>query len=248
MEKIGIIGGSGLGKLSLFEESHTETVNTPYGAPSSSLLSGKIENKDVIIISRHGREHTIPPSHVNYRANIYALKQAGCNHILATSACGSLKEEYRMGDFVILDQFIDFTKFRKNTFFDVFEPGMPVHTPMGKPFNETLRRIFIEICKSENITHHTTGTAVSIEGPRFSTKAESFMFRGFGADVINMTIATECTLANEMQIPYATLALVTDYDCWRENSEEVSWETVLENFNKSMPVMTDILYKAILKI
>jgi len=244
-KKIGIIGGSGLGKLNLFSNTKDIIVKTSYGAPSAPLLSGIINGKEVLILARHGREHTIPPSMVNYRANIMALKEAGCTHIFATTACGSMKEEIKMGDFVVLDQFIDFTKRRINTFFDSFEPGIAKHEPMADPFDAHLRSVLISACEKSGVSFHKSGTVITIEGPRFSTRAESKMFRMWGADVINMTIATEAALAKEAQIPYAAVALSTDYDCWKDDEEHVSWEKVFENFNKSLPLMTQILLNAI---
>jgi len=244
-KKIGIIGGSGLGKLNLFQNYKEIEVETIYGKPSAAFISGSISGKEVLILGRHGREHTIPPSQVNFRANIMALKEAGCTHILATTACGSLREEVKMGDFVVVDQFIDFTKRRINTFFDAFEPGIAKHEPMATPFDEYLREVYIKASEIVGVRFHKKGTVITIEGPRFSTRAESHMFRMWGADVINMTVATEASLAKEAGIPYAAIALSTDYDCWKEDEEHVSWEKVSENFNKSMPVMTGILVKAI---
>ncbi len=247
-KKIGIIGGSGLGKLNLFNNAKDIVIETEYGTPSAAFLSGTIFDKEVLILARHGREHTIPPSMVNYRANIKALKDVGCTHILATTACGSMKEEIMMGDFVVLDQFIDFTKRRINTFFDKFEPGLAKHEPMAAPFDAYLRDVFIKSCERAGVSFHKTGTVITIEGPRFSTRAESNMFRMWGTDVINMTIATEAALAKEAQLPYAAIALSTDYDCWKEDEEHVSWEKVFENFNKNMPLMTQILVNAIEQI
>lgn len=243
--KIGIIGGSGLGKLNLFENYKELWPQTVYGKTGAPLISGSINGKDVLILARHGREHTIPPSQVNYRANIMALKNEGCTHILATTACGSLREEIDMGHFVVPDQFIDFTRRRINTFFDAFEPGIACHEPMAEPFDAYLRNILIEAAENQGATCHKKGTVITIEGPRFSTKAESHMFRAWGADIINMTVATETALAKEAHIPYAAIALSTDYDCWKDDGESVTWEKVFENFNKSMPVMTGILLKAI---
>lgn len=243
--KIGIIVGSGLGKLNLFQNYKELDVTTTYGKPSASLISGSLLGKEVLILARHGREHTIPPSMVNYRANVAALKESGCTHILATTACGSLKEEIKMGDFVILDQFIDFTRRRINTFYDSFEPGTAHHEPMADPFDEYLRNTLINAAAITNASFHKKGTVVTIEGPRFSTRAESHLFRLWGADVINMTIATETALAKEAGIPYAAIAVSTDYDCWKNDGESVSWEKVFENFNKSLGKVTDILLKAI---
>lgn len=243
--KIAIIGGSGLEKLDIFKNPTAHTIETPFGAPSSVLVEGKISDVSVVFLSRHGKEHTIPPTHVNNRANIHALKELGCTHIIATTACGSLREEIGRGDMVVLDQFIDFTRFRKNTFYDKFEPHMPVHTGMTKPFSEELRNIISKEASSLNLNVHPKGTVITIEGPRFSTRAESNMFRLWGADVINMSTAPECMLAMEAGIPYAAVALSTDYDCWKPDEEAVSWDAVLEVFQKNVLNVTRLLLQVI---
>lgn len=243
--KIAIIGGSGLEKLDIFKNPNEKNVITPYGGPSSSLLEGTISDIPVVFLSRHGKEHTLPPTHVNNRANINALKQLGCTHIIATTACGSLREEIGRGDMVVLDQFIDFTRFRKNTFFDCFKPHKPMHTAMAEPFDKELRNRIITAATRLNLKMHTKGTVITIEGPRFSTRAESNMFRLWGADVINMSTAPECMLANEAGIPYAAIALSTDYDCWKTDEEPVSWEAVLEVFQKNVENVTRLLVKVI---
>jgi 5'-methylthioadenosine phosphorylase len=180
MAKIGIIGGSGLDDPGILEQAVDEETNTQFGRPSSPLRVGRIKGTEVVLIARHGRSHTIPPSQVNYRANILALKEAGCTHILATTAVGSLREEILRGDFVILDQFIDFTRHRAVTFHDYFAPGEAVHTPMAEPFSAELRERIIRNAKALTYPHHRNGTVITIEGPRFSTKAESHMFRSWG--------------------------------------------------------------------
>lgn len=243
--KIGIIGGSGLDNPTLFQEPKDIKVNTLWGKPSADLRIGKIADVDVVLLGRHGREHTIPPSQVNYRANIQAFKDIGCTHILATTAVGSLRDEIGRGHLVILDQFIDFTKQRKMTFHESFKPHEPIHIPMAEPFNPKLRNILIEVCSKQNVAFHKTGTVVTIEGPRFSTRAESNMFRLMGADIINMSVATEVTLANEIGIPYAAVAMSTDYDCWKEDEEPVSWDAILEVFKGNADKVTRLLLSAI---
>jgi 5'-methylthioadenosine phosphorylase len=243
--QIGIIGGSGLDNPELFLNPKEETVTTRWGPPSSPLKLGQIAGTDVALLGRHGREHTIPPTQVNYRANIQALKDIGCTHILATTAVGSLREEICRGDLVILDQFIDFTKQRKMTFHESFKPHVPVHTPMADPFDSRLRGILNQVCFDQGISFHKSGTVVTIEGPRFSTRAESRMFRSFGADIINMSVATEVALANEIRIPYAAIAMSTDYDCWKEDEESVSWEAILEVFKSNAEKVTRLLMAAI---
>ncbi len=248
MTKIAIIGGSGLEDPSILEDAKDIEVDTPFGKPSSPLKLGKIKGVDVVLLSRHGRQHTIPPTQVNNRANIHALKEQGCTHILVTTACGSLRQEIGRGHFVILDQFIDFTRLRKVSFFDKFEPDKLTHTPTAEPFNKELRNTLIQTCKELKLKHHEKGTVVTIEGPRFSTKAESHMFRTWGADVINMSIAPECILANEIGIPYAAVAMSTDYDCWKDDEEPVTWEAVLEIFKKNVSKVTDLIINTIPKI
>jgi len=248
MIKIGIIGGSGLDNPEILQEARDVDVNTPYGKPSSLLKCGKINGIDVILIARHGREHTIPPTQVNNQANIQALKDQGVTHIIATTACGSLKKEISRGDFVILDQFIDFTRLRKLSFFDKFEPGKMVHTPMAEPFDKKLRDVLVKTCQDLNLKYHPKGTVITIEGPRFSTKAESKMFSSWGADVINMSIAPECILANEIEVPYAAVAMSTDYDCLFDDVPPVSWEEVLKVFSENVDKVVNLLVNTIPKI
>ena len=248
MKKVGIIGGSGLDNPDIFENPVDREVGTPYGPPSAPLKCGRIEGRDVVLLARHGREHTLPPSQVNYRANIHALKAAGCTHILATTAVGSLREEIGRGDLVILDQFIDFARQRKSTFTDSFAPHQPVHAPMADPFDAQLRKLLIAGCGELRIKFHPAGTVVTIEGPRFSTRAESRMFQAWGADVINMSVATEAALANEAGIPYAAVAMSTDYDCWKDDDEPVSWEAILAVFKGNAEKVTSLLLRTIPQI
>jgi 5'-methylthioadenosine phosphorylase len=248
MTKIGIIGGSGLDNPNILKEAQDLDVETKYGKPSSPLKSGKISGVDVVLLARHGREHTIPPTQVNNQANIQALKDQGVTHIIATTACGSLKKEIGRGDFVVLDQFIDFTRLRKLSFHDTFEPGKIVHTPMAEPFDKELRNILINSCQELSLQHHNKGTVVTIEGPRFSTKAESKMFASWGADVINMSIAPECILANEIGTPYAAVAMATDYDCLFDDVPAVTWEEVLKVFKENVSKVVSLLTNAIPKI
>lgn len=248
MKKIAIIGGSGLEDPQILKSPKVITVDTPYGEPTSELTMGQIGNVEVVILSRHGKKHTIPPTQVNNRANIWALKEQGCDYILATTACGSLREEIGRGDLVILDQFIDFTKHRKTSFYDSFEPSEMKHTPMADPFNTKLRNLLNQSAQELKLKYHKTGTVVSIEGPRFSTRAESNMFRMWGADVINMSIAPEAILANEIGIPYAAIAMSTDYDCWKTDEDPVTWEAVLEIFNQNVHNVIDLLLATLNKI
>lgn len=245
MVKIGIIGGSGLDNPDILQNAKDIQVITPYGETSSPLKTGTIAGVDVILLARHGREHTIPPTEVPFQANIWALKEAGCTHILATTACGSLREEIKRGDFVILDQFIDFTRHRAITFYEEFKPHEPKHTPMAEPFSDFLRKKLNLVAANLGVSYHPVGTVITIEGPRFSTKAESHMFRAWGADVINMSIAPEAILANELEISYAAVAMSTDYDCWKDDEEAVTWETIMETFQKNAKSVTELLVKTI---
>jgi 5'-methylthioadenosine phosphorylase len=243
--KIGIIGGSGLENQNILEDFKTKEVETPFGKPSSSLITGRIENIDVVIISRHGVKHEIPPTEVNNRANVFALKAEGCKYILATTAVGSLREEIKRGDFIIIDQFIDLTKNRKLTFFDKFEFG-PIHAPMANPFSEDLRKKLIESCEKLKFPFHKKGTVITIEGPRFSTKAESNLFRQWGGHIINMSIAPECILANEAEIPYAAIAMTTDYDCWKEDEIPVTWDIIKKIMKDNAERMRKIVLDTII--
>ncbi len=221
--KIGIIGGSGFESPDILKELKKIKVHTPYGRLSGLVSIGKIEGIDCVVLSRHGDMHSILPSDVNFRANIYALKELGVTHILATTACGSLKEEIKPGDFVFVDQFIDMTKKRSQTFYE----GQDVcHIPMAEPFCDYLRELLVENATTLNLRHHSKGTVVTIEGPRFSSRAESNLFRSFGCDVVNMTTVPECVLAREAGIHYAAIAMATDYDCWRIDEESVTAEMV----------------------
>lgn len=247
MAKIGIIGGSGLDDPEILQDMDEISLNTPYGEPTSPLKIGKIGGVETILLARHGKRHQFSPTQVNYRANIHALKDQGATHILATTACGSLREDIDRGDFVIVDQFIDFTKHRINTFHESFENGME-HTVMADPFNPDLRKALYKTSVELGFKTHNWGTVVTIEGPRFSTRAESKMFRKWGADVINMSVATEAALAKEAGIPYAVVAMSTDYDCWKEDEEMPSWQEILAVFEKNADNVKNLLINVVQKI
>jgi 5'-methylthioadenosine phosphorylase len=242
--KIGIIGGSGLDNPELLQDYKEVSVKTPYGNPSSKITCGKINGIEVCILARHGKKHEINPTNVNYRANIHALKELGCSHIIATSAVGSLKEQIHPGDLVFTSQFLDFTKNRKNTFFD--KTGDVRHQEMAEPFSQELRKVLIETTEELGFRKHDNATIVVIEGPRFSSRAESFMFRNF-ADIIGMTTVPECVLAKELGINYASIAMATDYDCWKHNEQPVTFEmvkkTMKENGDKVKQVIINTLPK-----
>ena len=204
-------------------------MDTPYGKPSSPLTCGMLNGAAVFILARHGRDHSIMPTRVPFRSNIWALKKAGCTHILATTACGSLREDIQPGHIVFPDQFIDHTRHRALTFHD----DKVMHTPMADPFCETLRRLLGESAGRIGLHCHTTGTIITIEGPRFSTRAESNMFRAWGADVINMSTVPEVILAREAGMCYQSIAMSTDYDCWKEDEAPVTWEMIVERMEQN---------------
>ncbi|MCF6249177.1 MAG: S-methyl-5'-thioadenosine phosphorylase [Desulfobacula sp.] len=244
MFKIGIIGGSGLDDPDILKDPKELNISTEYGSPSSSLMSGKISGVDTVLLARHGRRHQYSPSQVNNQANIKALEKAGVTHIIATTACGSLRNKIDRGHLVVLDQFIDFTRFRKNTFADSFEDGA-VHTAMAHPFDDALRANLYDTGKELGLNMHVKGSVVTIEGPRFSTVAESKMFRLWGADVINMSTAPEAMLANEAGIAYAAVAMSTDYDCWKEDEAPVTWDDILVVFNENANNVKKLLVNVI---
>jgi 5'-methylthioadenosine phosphorylase len=241
---IAIIGGSGLNDPELIGNPETKLVSTRYGSPSSPPETGYLDGKQVCFLARHGKGHTISPTGINNRANITALKELGVTHIIATTAVGSLKSEIRTGDLVVPDQLIDFTKFRINTF-EENESEEVRHVSLADPFDEELRQLLIQCVSGNNYQCHATGTLITIEGPRFSTRAESMMFRLWGADIINMSIGPEAALAREAGIPYAVLALSTDYDSWRTGEEPVSFESVMDVFRQNTNKVKSVLRDAI---
>ena len=212
--EIGIIGGTGLNDPKLFKNAEEVTLETPYGAPSDTITIAELEGRNVAFLPRHGKKHTIRPTDVNSRANIFALKKLGVQYILASSTVGSLREEYRPGEVVFVDQFIDRTTRREQSF---YTENKVCHISVADPMCPELRKILISAAKKLKINAHRSGTYVCIEGPRFSTKAESRMFRTWGADVVGMTLVPECVLAREAEICYASIAMVTDYDVWKDH-------------------------------
>lgn len=222
---LGIIGGSGLYDMSEIEDRREEALTTPWGEPSDALLRGRIGKVQLVFLPRHGRGHRIPPSDVNYRANIAALKMAGCSDVLSVSACGSLQEQFAPGDFVMVDQFIDRTVRRESSFFGA---GCVAHVSMAHPVCERLSGLAGDAAREVGKPVHDGGTYLAMEGPQFSSLAESNLYRQWGCDVIGMTNMPEAKLAREAELPYATMAMVTDYDCWREETDDVSVSNVLE--------------------
>ncbi|RUM48173.1 MAG: S-methyl-5'-thioadenosine phosphorylase [Hyperthermus sp.] len=238
---IAIIGGSGLYDPEMLSDVKEIKVYTPYGEPSDYISVGVMRGRRVAFLPRHGRGHRIPPHRINYRANIWALKSMGVKWVVSVSAVGSLREDYKPGDIVVPDQFIDMTKRRDYTFFD---GGVVAHVSMAEPFCSQLRELLVEAARERGYRVHDRGTYVCIEGPRFSTKAESNVWRNvFKADIIGMTLVPEVNLACEAQLCYATLALVTDYDVWAERpvtAEEVA-RVMKENTEKAKQILYSLI-------
>ena len=231
--KIGIIGGSGLYKMAALKDIEEVKIDTPFGSPSDAAIVGTLDGTPVAFLARHGRNHTFLPSEVPYRANIYAMKSLGVEYLISASAVGSLKVEAKPLDMVVPDQFIDRTKNRVSTFFG---SGIVGHITFGDPVCGELAKVLASAIESLNlpdITLHRGGTYVCMEGPAFSTKAESHLYRSWGATVIGMTNLPEAKLAREAEIAYATLALVTDYDCWHEDHDSVTVEMVVANLHRN---------------
>ena len=240
--KAGIIGGSGIDDNLHLTGVKRVKVHTPYGAPSDLLVTGRLGDREVVAIARHGADHRISPSQVNYRANIWALKEAGVTHVLATTACGSLREKIEPGHLILIDQFIDRTTRRIQTF---YEGHKICHIPMSEPFCPAMRAVISKVAAEMKIAHHDSGTMVTIEGPRFSSKAESRMFRLWGGDVINMSTVPEVILAREAGLCYASIAMSTDYDSWHVEKEAVTIDMVLKTMALNAEHVNRILPAAI---
>ena len=223
--KLGVIGGSGLYDIEGLTNRREESIQSPWGNPSDNLIFGELQGVELVFLPRHGRGHYLSPSGINYRANIDALKRVGCTDVLSVSACGSLKEKYAPGEFVMVDQFIDRTRNREKSFFG---NGCVGHVSMAYPVCERLSALASDSAEKAGIKAHEGGSYVVIEGPQFSTLAESRLYRQWGCDVIGMTNMPEASLAREAELPYATVAMVTDYDCWHTEEEAVSVTNVLE--------------------
>ncbi len=238
--EIGIIGGTGVYDPKHLLDAKKVEMSTPYGEPSDDIVVGKLGGRKVAFVNRHGPGHKIPPHMVNYRASIWALSELGVTRVLAPTAVGSLADEYRPGDFVVPDQFIDRTHGRVSTF---YEKGQVCHISVADPFCAELRGLLIETCRKLGYALHDRGTQVCINGPRFSTKAESLMFQKWGAHTINMTLVPECVLAREMEMCYASIAMVTDYDCWKEHN--VTFDEVIERMKENEEKVKKLLLKTI---
>lgn len=234
--EIGIFGGTGIYDSGLLKDSKEITIDTPYGKTSDSITIGEFNGRKVAFMPRHGKKHTIPPHLINFRANIWAFKELGVKRIIAPSAVGSLKEEFEPGNLALPSQFIDFTKSREGTF---SEDGRVIHISVADPFCPELQKVILNVTKIHGIKIHQDCTYVCIEGPRFSTKAESRFFRTTGADIIGMTLVPECQLAREAQICYVSLSTVTDYDVWAE--KPVTAKEVMETLAKNVEMTKKLL-------
>jgi 5'-methylthioadenosine phosphorylase len=222
--EIGIIGGSGLYTMAGFSDVHEVSLETPFGAPSDPYVLGTLAGRKVAFLSRHGRGHRFMPTEINYRANIHGFKQLGVERVLSLSAVGSLKQEHRPLDFVIPNQFVDRTRHRVDTFFG---DGLVVHIGFGEPVCGEVASVAVEACRRAGVNVKSGGAYLNMEGPQFSTKAESNLYRSWGMDVIGMTNLTEARLAREAELCYATVAMVTDYDCWHETHDSVSVDQIV---------------------
>ena len=233
-----VIGGSGLYAMKGLTDTSEHEIDTPFGKPSSPIIIGTLEGQRIAFLARHGIGHCINPTEVNYRANIYALKKLGASRIISISACGSLREDYKPGDIVIPDQIYDNTKDRNRTF---FSDGIVAHIGVADPFCPELSQKMFEAVSEVGATVHKGGTLITIEGPRFSTKAESNVFRSWGMSIIGMTASPEAFLAREAEMCYCTMAHVTDYDVWHVASDPVTVEMVIQTLNKNTAAAQDSL-------
>ena len=238
--KIGVIGGSGLYAIDALEEPRWITIDTPWGAPSDQLLTGRIGVVEFVFLPRHGRGHRLPPSDVNARANVDALKRAGCTDVIAISAVGSLREEYAPGQFVVVDQFIDRTFAREKSFFG---PGMVAHVSMADPTCPRLSGLCADAASAAGATTVSGGTYLAMEGPQFSSRAESLLYRTWGCDVIGMTAMPEAKLAREAELPYALVGMVTDYDCWRGGEDAVEVAAVIAQLMANADVGRELVLR-----
>ncbi|HSN84681.1 MAG TPA: S-methyl-5'-thioadenosine phosphorylase [Polyangiales bacterium] len=236
---IGIIGGSGLYELEGLTDLEELRITTPFGAPSDTIIAGMLGNARLLFLPRHGRGHRIPPHRINYRANVLALKMAGAEQVLSLSAVGSMKEDIHPGDMVVVDQFIDRTRHRADTFFD--DDGVVAHVGFAEPIDAQLAAALCDAAKKAGATVHEGGVYLCMEGPQFSTVAESRLYRSWGVSVIGMTNLPEARLAREAELPYATLAMATDYDCWHDGHDAVTVEAVIAVMLKNVAKAKEII-------
>ena len=243
MGRIGVIGGSGLYKIEGIKIKDGVLVKTPFGRPSGKFIIGELVGKEIVFVPRHDVAHRIPPSHINYRANIFAMKKLGVERIISVAACGSLKEALKPLDFVAVDQFVDRTNYARNMSF--FEKGIVAHIEFSHPVCPQLQKALYEAGKGLGLNIHNGGTYINIEGPAFSTLAESNLYRSWGMDIIGMTNFSEAKLAREAEICYATLAAITDYDCWHPDHASVTLDLVIQNLRKNIENSKSILSEVI---
>ena len=236
---LGVIGGSGLYALDQLESVEEIELSTAFGSPSDAIVSGILGETRLLFLPRHGRGHRLPPHGINYRANILALKMAGAEQILSISAVGSMREDIHPGDMVVVDQFIDRTRHRSDTFFD--DDGVVAHVEFAEPIDAQLAEALAEAAKRAGATVHEGGTYVCMEGPQFSTRAESMLYRSWGVDVIGMTNFPEARLAREAELPYATLAMATDFDCWHSGHDAVTVEAVVQVMQRNVEKAKNII-------
>ena len=245
MTRVGLVGGSGLYALPSLTVREEVCLATPYGDPSDAFVLGEIGDVPVAFLSRHGRGHRILPAEVNFRANVWGFRKLGCDVLLSASACGSMREELRPGDVVLPDQFLDRTTGRASTFFG---GGCVAHVSMAHPVCPRLLDVLEATARGDGVRVHRGGTYLCIEGPQFSTRAESLLYRSWGVDVIGMTNATEARLCREAEICYATMAMVTDYDCWNEDEQAVTVEAVLSVLAANAATANRVLAAAVLSV
>jgi len=241
--EIGVIGGSGLYDPRLLKDATEVSVDTPFGRPSDLITIGELGGRKVAFLPRHGKKHTIRPTDVNSRANISALKQLGAQRIIAASTVGSLKEQYEPGDLVFVDQFIDRTTRREQSF---YTKDKVCHISVAEPMCPEIRQVLIRVAQENSIKAHSTGTYVCIEGPRFSTKAESRMFRNWGAEIVGMTLVPDCVLAREAEICYASISTVTDYDVWKDHP--VSAEEIISTMKANIEKVKNLITGSVAKM
>lgn len=239
---VGVIGGSGLYQMEGLTDVSEQTLSTPFGAPSDAFVTGRLGDVRMVFLPRHGRGHRIPPSAINFRANIWGLKKLGVDRILSVSAVGSMREEIAPGDFVVIDQFIDRTRHRADTFFD---QDVVAHVMFADPVCEPLRKVLVDAAREVGVKVHDGGTYVCMEGPQFSTRAESKLYRTWGVDVIGMTNLQEAKLAREAEISYATVAMATDYDCWHESHDDVTIDAILETMHRNVDNARNLIRAAV---
>ena len=246
MARIGIVGGSGLYALDGLEDVREEVVDTPYGRPSDALVRGTLRGVELVFLPRHGRRHNMLPTDVPYRANVWALKNLGCDWLISVSAVGSLREEIHPGHAVLVDQYIDRTRGNRASTF--FGDGVVAHAPFGDPVCATLRGYLRQACQAAGVTVHDGGTYVCMEGPAFSTRAESNLYRSWGCSVVGMTALPEAKLAREASMSYATLAFATDYDCWHTGHDAVTVDQVVAVLNANVERARHVLRDAAVRI